>query len=97
MKKFLYVFSSPVGLFTAEMMQSQRSTLTPAQARTPIESSSKSDFITELKQATKGPGLRKTSKSAEPGAKPLTPALTFTSGFKSVAKESNSDGDSKVV
>jgi hypothetical protein len=86
-----------VALFTAEMMKSQRSTLTPAQARTAIDNSSKSDFITELKQATKGPALRKTSKSSEPGAKPLTPALTFTSGLKTVTKGNNANGDSKVI
>lgn len=73
----------PVSVFTQEMIQSQRSTLSPAQARVAIETNAKTDFIAELKLATKGPTLRKASLTNPPGAKPAaTPMMSFSGGQK---------------
>ena len=64
-------------------MQSKRSTLSPAQAKVPVETNSKTDFLQELKLATKGPGLRKASITSPLGFKPAaTPMMSFSGGQK---------------
>ena len=66
--------------FSADMIQSQRSTLsriTP-NASSNTKAKPSNDFITELKLATKGTSLRKTSI----GDNTPKPAMTFSAGQK---------------
>ncbi|WAR15214.1 ESPNL-like protein [Mya arenaria] len=87
----------PQALFTPEMMQSQLNTLSPAQARVAIENNSNTDFLAELKLATKGGGLRKTGINGDPGATPAPKPITaFNGGQKTDLVREKPTGEKDV-
>ncbi|XP_052226892.1 espin-like [Dreissena polymorpha] len=73
----------PAALLTPEMMQAQYGALSPTNTRMAIDNSANSDFISELKEATKGGALKKMSKNTrlEDKLSP-TPITVFSSGQK---------------
>ncbi|XP_052821016.1 espin-like isoform X2 [Mya arenaria] len=89
--------TGPQALFTPEMMQSQLNTLSPAQARVAIENNSNTDFLAELKLATKGGGLRKTGINGDPGATPAPKPITaFNGGQKTDLVREKPTGEKDV-
>ncbi|KAL4221558.1 hypothetical protein ACF0H5_019815 [Mactra antiquata] len=82
-------------VFTPDMIQSKRSTLTPVNKNNnkKQQSGMDTDFLAELKKATQGAGLKKTNKvQSEPVAKPIVPTLEFKSGAR---KMMNGDAGNK--
>ncbi|KAH3790172.1 hypothetical protein DPMN_168367 [Dreissena polymorpha] len=78
-----YLPARPAALLTPEMMQAQYGALSPTNTRMAIDNSANSDFISELKEATKGGALKKMSKNTrlEDKLSP-TPITVFSSGQK---------------